>query len=70
VWPGQACGYKMGHTEINRLRDQAQRDLGERYDLRFFDDAIVKGGNVPLTLLAQVTDQYIARERKATKSSG
>jgi uncharacterized protein (DUF885 family) len=70
VWPGQACGYKMGHTEINRLRDQAQRDLGERYDLRLFDDAIVKGGNVPLTLLAQVTDQYIARERKATKSSG
>jgi uncharacterized protein (DUF885 family) len=70
VWPGQACGYKVGHAEINRLRDQAQRELGGRYDLRFFDDAIVKGGNVPLTLLAQVTDQYIARQRKTTKSSG
>jgi uncharacterized protein (DUF885 family) len=67
VWPGQACGYKVGHTEINRLRDQAQQQLGARYDLRLFDDAVVKGGNVPLTLLAQVTDEYVARQRKAPK---
>ncbi len=60
VWPGQACGYKVGHTEINRLRDQAQHQLGPRYDLRYFDDAIVKGGNVPLTLLPQVIAQYTA----------
>ena len=33
VWPGQACGYKVGHTEITRLRDQAQRQLGAGYDL-------------------------------------
>ena len=68
VWPGQACGYKVGHTEINRLRDQAQQQLGARYDLRLFDDAIVKGGNVPLTLLPQVTDEYVARQRKSTRS--
>jgi uncharacterized protein (DUF885 family) len=67
VWPGQACGYKVGHTEINRLRDQAQQQLGARFDLRLFDDAVVKGGNVPLTLLPQVTDEYVARQRKAPK---
>jgi uncharacterized protein (DUF885 family) len=70
VWPGQACGYKVGHTEINRLRDQAQHELGARYDLRLFDDAVVKGGNVPLTLLAQVTDGYVARQRQTPRSAG
>ncbi|HEY2807438.1 MAG TPA: DUF885 family protein [Steroidobacteraceae bacterium] len=65
VWPGQACGYKVGHTQINRLRAQAQQQLGARFDLRLFDDAIVKGGNVPLTLLPQVTDDYIRGQRKA-----
>jgi uncharacterized protein (DUF885 family) len=68
VWPGQACGYKVGHTQINRLRDQAQQQLGARFDLRLFDDAVVKGGNVPLTLLPQVTDDYLARQRKAAKT--
>jgi uncharacterized protein (DUF885 family) len=58
--PGQACGYKVGHLEINRLRDKAKAALGTRYDLRQFDDAVVRGGNVPLTLLATVIDQFTA----------
>ena len=59
-WPGQACGYKMGHSEINRQRTRAQAALGPRYDLRRFDDGIVKGGNVPLGVLAKIVDRYIA----------
>jgi uncharacterized protein (DUF885 family) len=59
AWPGQACGYKVGHSEINRLRAKAEAALGERYDLRKFDDAVVLGGNVPLTLLERVIDRYI-----------
>jgi len=58
-WPGQACGYKMGHNEINRQRSRAERALGKRFDLRTFDDAIVLGGNMPLTTLARVVDRYI-----------
>ncbi len=61
VWPGQACGYKVGHTEINRQRERAQQALGSAYDLRQFDDAVVKGGNVPMTLLSQSIDRYIAQ---------
>ncbi|MGZ3377489.1 MAG: DUF885 domain-containing protein, partial [Phenylobacterium sp.] len=57
--PGQACGYKVGHTEINRLRDKAKAALGPKYDLRNFDDLIVKTGAVPLTVLAQQVDGYI-----------
>ncbi|UAK25052.1 DUF885 domain-containing protein [Sphingomonas nostoxanthinifaciens] len=59
-WPGQACGYKMGHNEINRVRDHAKAKLGKRFDLRRFDDAIVLGGNMPLTLLSEVVDRYVA----------
>jgi uncharacterized protein (DUF885 family) len=62
-WPGQACGYKMGHNEINRLRGHAQTVLGSKYDLRTFDDAIVLGGNMPLTMLARVVDRHIAAAR-------
>nr|WP_294846586.1 DUF885 domain-containing protein [uncultured Sphingomonas sp.] len=58
-WAGQACGYKVGHSEINRQRDKAIAALGGRYDLKAFDDAVVKGGNVPMDVLAKNVDEYI-----------
>jgi uncharacterized protein (DUF885 family) len=57
--PGQACGYKVGHTEINKLRDRAKAGLGKKYDLRVFDDLLVKAGSVPLTVLGEVVDGYV-----------
>jgi len=62
-WPGQACGYKVGHTEINRLRRQAQMHLGPRYDLKAFDDTVVLGGNVPLDVLGNNVAEYIRQGR-------
>jgi uncharacterized protein (DUF885 family) len=62
-WPGQACGYKVGHSEINRLRRKAEAELGSRYDFKAFNDAVVLGGNVPMTVVARVVDRHIA-ERK------
>jgi len=62
-WPGQACGYKVGHSEIVRQRGRAQAALGARYDLRDFNDTVVKGGNVPLDVLAKNIDAYIATAR-------
>jgi uncharacterized protein (DUF885 family) len=59
-WPGQACGYKVGHSEINRQRDKAKTALGPKYDLKAFDDTVVLGGNVPLDVLAKNVDEYIA----------
>ena len=64
AWPGQACGYKMGHNEINRVRTMARTALGSRFDLRRFDDAVVLGGNMPLTLLEGVTARYVASARE------
>ena len=62
AWPGQALGYKVGHTAINRLRDKAKSELGEKFDFRRFNDALVLGGAVPMTVLGRVVDGYIERE--------
>jgi len=61
--PGQACGYKVGQLEIIRLRGKAKAALGSKFDLRRFDDAVVLGGSVPMTLLETVIDGYIARAK-------
>jgi len=64
-WPGQACGYKVGHSEINRQRAKAQKALGAKFDLRLFNDAVVKGGGVPMLVLGRDIDAFIAQQRKA-----
>ena len=63
--PGQACGYKMGHNEILRQRERAKTALGGKFDLAGFNDALVKCGGVPLTVLPTVIDRYIAATRTA-----
>ena len=60
-WPGQACGYKVGHSDINRQRQRAMAALDGRFDLKAFNDALVGGGNVPLDVLAMNVDAYLAR---------
>ncbi len=62
-WPGQACGYKVGHSEMVRQRSRAQAALGDRFDIRLFNDAVVKGGNAPLDVLAKNVERYIATAR-------
>ncbi len=62
-WPGQACGYKVGHSEIVRQRMRAKDALGSAYDLRDFDDAVVLGGNAPLDVMAKNVGRYIERAR-------
>jgi uncharacterized protein (DUF885 family) len=58
-WPGQACGYKVGHSEIVRLRQTAQTALGAKYDVKAFNDTVVLGGNVPLDVLAKNVNEYV-----------
>ncbi|MES1198965.1 MAG: DUF885 family protein [Pseudomonadota bacterium] len=58
--PGQACGYKVGHTELVRLREKAFNALGAGFDVRDFDDIVVQTGGVPLTVLEKAIDAYIA----------
>ncbi|MFM7348021.1 MAG: DUF885 domain-containing protein [Erythrobacter sp.] len=62
-WPGQACGYKIGHSEIVRQRARAQSELGSAYDLRAFNTAVVMGGNAPLSVMANTVSRYIAKAK-------
>ncbi|MFP5329499.1 MAG: DUF885 domain-containing protein [Alphaproteobacteria bacterium] len=64
-WPGQATGYKLGHSRIVALREKAKAELGAKYDLKAFDDAVVLGGNVPMNVLAKNVDEYIAKTKGA-----
>lgn len=58
--PGQACGYKIGQNEINRLRDKARAAAGAGFDVRAFNDLLLVTGPVPLGLLEQAVDRQIA----------
>ena len=62
-WPGQACGYKVGHSAMNRLRDKAKAALGQRFDFRAFNDTLVGSGSVPITVLEGIVDRHIAARR-------
>ncbi|MXO72638.1 DUF885 domain-containing protein [Alteraurantiacibacter buctensis] len=59
-WPGQACAYKIGQTEILRLRQHARDRLAARFDLRAFNQAVVDGGNCPLDVLQANVERHIA----------
>lgn len=59
-WPGQACGYKVGHSEIVRQRVRAQQALGRGFQLQAFNDAVILGGNAPLDVLAKNVERYMS----------
>jgi uncharacterized protein (DUF885 family) len=61
VWPGQAASYKLGHNEFVRLREDARRRLGARFDLKGFHDAVLLNGDMPLEVLGTVVNDWAAR---------
>ncbi|HYM35808.1 MAG TPA: DUF885 family protein, partial [Steroidobacteraceae bacterium] len=63
VWPGQACSYMLGKLELLKLRDKARAALGARFNIRDFHDAVLLCGAVPLSVLDDVVDNYIAAKK-------
>jgi uncharacterized protein (DUF885 family) len=61
-WPAQALSYKLGEYTIWNLRAQAERDLGEGFDLRAFHDFILSLGSVPLDVLSEETGRWINKQ--------
>ena len=61
--PGQATAYMVGKLKIMELRDRAQTSLGEKFDWRGFHDEILKDGPVPLSILEQKIDRWIAAQQ-------
>ncbi|QYJ08111.1 DUF885 domain-containing protein [Qipengyuania flava] len=58
-WPGQATGYKLGHSRIVDQRARAEAELGAAYDMKAFNDAVILGGNVPMDVLERNVARYI-----------
>jgi uncharacterized protein (DUF885 family) len=63
VMPGQATSYKVGMMKILELRTKAQNALGEKFNLSDFHDVVLKNGAVPLAVLEQLVDRYIAEQQ-------
>jgi len=65
VWPGQALGYKLGEIRIRELRQKARDALGERFDLRAFNQEVLDHGALPLPVLDHVVSAWIERTKNA-----
>ncbi|TAH38968.1 MAG: DUF885 domain-containing protein [Bacteroidetes bacterium] len=59
VWPSQATGYKIGMLKILELRERAQKELGNNFDIREFHDVILTSGPLPLKLLSENVREWI-----------
>ena len=65
AWPGQALAYKMGQMKILELRERAKRELGPKFDIRKFHDAVLGEGPLPLDVLDQQITAWIAKQKRA-----
>lgn len=63
VWPGQATSYKIGQIRIQQLRDFAQAELGEAFDYGEFHDVVLTNGSIPLAVLTDLVNEYVAERR-------
>lgn len=63
VWPGQATAYMIGKLKIEQLRQKAEDELGEDFDIRQFHDTVIANGSVPLSILEELVDDYILTEQ-------
>ncbi len=62
IWPGQALAYRVGKQRILDLRGEAQEALGDEFDIRYFHDAVLSSGAVPLPILEANVRRYIEQE--------
>lgn len=65
VMPGQATGYKIGMLKIMELRGQAEKELGDQFDIKSFHDVILSQGALPLNLLEEEVDRWISNYKSA-----
>jgi uncharacterized protein (DUF885 family) len=65
VWPAQALGYKIGQLKIRELRTFAEKELGQKMDLRAFHDEVLKNGALPMSVLETHMKEWVAKRKSA-----
>jgi uncharacterized protein (DUF885 family) len=63
VWPGQALAYKIGQLKILELREKAKKELGAKFDIRQFHDQVLGAGALPLGVLQEQIEGWIAEQK-------
>lgn len=63
-WPAQALSYKMGELKIRELRAKAEKELGANFDIRRFHDTVIGQGSLPIAVLEEVINDWIAQQKK------
>ncbi len=64
-WPGQAVSYKIGEIKIRELRKKAEKELGDKFDIRDFHEVILRRGTVTLTIMEELVEDYIQEKLKS-----
>jgi len=65
AWPGQANAYMVGMLRILELREKAKQELGDKFSLPAFHDVVLKNGSVPLDVLGEIIQRWVAQQKRA-----
>lgn len=68
VWPGQALAYKIGQLKMKEMRAYAKKELGEKFDVRKFHDALLANGAIPMDVLEKQIKEWVVREKSGKNS--
>ena len=68
-WPAQAVSYKIGELKIRELRKRAEKELGDKFDIRSFHDVVLANGSIPLNTLERIINDFIKAKKTDVKKN-
>lgn len=69
AWPGQATSYKLGMIALQEMRGSAEEQLGDDFDIRAFHHVVLRGGMMPMSVLAQEVEAWVSQQQQRAQSA-